>query len=372
MGRPPFDGTNHLHLLQNIEMREVTIPETLRNELSLECRSLIHRLLKRNPIERITFEEFFSDPFISGQGTPESTPNARWDQHSEAKIHPGLGLSVVREEDSSQWKMSAGDKSSAATVVQVMGMDSTVDFTSNDSQVRELQGSASNVLSFASSDGFETDYVMVELPNPSLDNGISLNSLSQSTKPDPSLEEPPMPVSSLPQPEFLFHVATLLSELAVAKRDGGCPRDAFAALMLGVQVLDKVMELSKAASSNCVGVDKLRMEMMIAIQQSDQLSGDLTSSADLTGALPNVYDIIFQNALSYSRSAAVDELMGNHDRSQELYQHALDLLWFLSLEAPNLSLEPAIVLSDEETMRLQHYVMTINARRSACSSSTAG
>lgn len=368
VGRPPFDGANHLHLLQNIEMREVTMPEAVRSELSLECRSLIHRLLKKNPVERITFEEFFTDPFISGEDTPEGTSNVVWGEHSEVKIHAGLGLSIVREEEPSQWGMSAGDKSSAATVVHVMGMDSTIDFVDDNRQLQEIQESVSNVLSFTSSDGFDNDYVMVELPNSSMDKGVSASSVSQSKGPDPALKQP---VSSLPQSEFLFHVGTLVSELAVAKRDGGCPRDAFAVLLLGVQILDKVMELSKTAQASCVGVDKLRMEMMVAIQQSDQLSGDLSASSELTGTLPNVYDIVFQHALSYSRSAAVDELMGNHVRSHDLYQHALDLLWFLSVEAPNLDLEPPIMLSDEETMRIQQYVMTINARRSACSSTTA-
>ena len=38
--------------------------------LLLHCRDLIYSLLKRNPVERISFEEFFSHPFLGLRGGP--------------------------------------------------------------------------------------------------------------------------------------------------------------------------------------------------------------------------------------------------------------------------------------------------------------
>ncbi|GBF87536.1 hypothetical protein Rsub_00247 [Raphidocelis subcapitata] len=67
-GRPPFNGTNHVHLLRNIERSEARLPEHIATRLSGSCRALVGQLLKRNPVQRLTFEEFFQHPFLTGAG----------------------------------------------------------------------------------------------------------------------------------------------------------------------------------------------------------------------------------------------------------------------------------------------------------------
>ena len=56
IGCTPFDGGNHIQLLRNIERHEVHIPVADRAKLSSHSTNLIYQLLKRNPIERISFE----------------------------------------------------------------------------------------------------------------------------------------------------------------------------------------------------------------------------------------------------------------------------------------------------------------------------
>ena len=56
IGQTPFDGGNHIQLLRNIERHEVHIPLAERSKLSPHSINLIFQLLKRNPIERISFE----------------------------------------------------------------------------------------------------------------------------------------------------------------------------------------------------------------------------------------------------------------------------------------------------------------------------
>ena len=63
-GKPPYGGMNHLQLLRNIETKEARLPPAVAAELSPECRDLITRLLKRNPLERLSFESFFSHRFV--------------------------------------------------------------------------------------------------------------------------------------------------------------------------------------------------------------------------------------------------------------------------------------------------------------------
>jgi serine/threonine-protein kinase ULK/ATG1 len=66
VGKPPFTGANHMQLLRNIERGEARLPEAVAGRLSPACKGLLGRLLQRNPVERITFEEFFQHPFLSG------------------------------------------------------------------------------------------------------------------------------------------------------------------------------------------------------------------------------------------------------------------------------------------------------------------
>jgi serine/threonine-protein kinase ULK/ATG1 len=68
VGKPPYNGSNHIQLLRNIEASEARLPEHIAGRLSPACKALLGRLLQRNPVGRITFEEFFTHPFLSGDG----------------------------------------------------------------------------------------------------------------------------------------------------------------------------------------------------------------------------------------------------------------------------------------------------------------
>uniref|UniRef100_A0A1J3GV99 Serine/threonine-protein kinase ATG1 n=1 Tax=Noccaea caerulescens TaxID=107243 RepID=A0A1J3GV99_NOCCA len=70
-GRTPFTGNSQIQLLQNI-MRStgLNFPADCR-DLSLDCIDLCQKLLRRNPVERLTFEEFFNHPFLSDRQSYE-------------------------------------------------------------------------------------------------------------------------------------------------------------------------------------------------------------------------------------------------------------------------------------------------------------
>ena len=72
-GRPPFNGANHIQLLQNIERQESRIHDSLPTHLSSPCRHLISALLKRLPEQRIGFDEFFNHPFFQGSVNPQAS-----------------------------------------------------------------------------------------------------------------------------------------------------------------------------------------------------------------------------------------------------------------------------------------------------------
>ncbi|KAF9972266.1 Serine/threonine-protein kinase [Actinomortierella ambigua] len=105
-GKPPFRAQNHVELLKRIEMAQDVItfpgeiPTTMeRNSssspapspssnhalvapVSEDIRNLIRQLLKRNPVERISFEEFFMDPTVSTLHQAPSRSSRRESRHS--------------------------------------------------------------------------------------------------------------------------------------------------------------------------------------------------------------------------------------------------------------------------------------------------
>jgi len=75
-GKPPFNGANHVQLLRNIERAEAALPAAVAGALSPRCRALLHGLLRRNPLERISFEEFFAHAFLGGPGDDAAATTA--------------------------------------------------------------------------------------------------------------------------------------------------------------------------------------------------------------------------------------------------------------------------------------------------------
>eukprot|EP00245_Coleochaete_scutata_P018607 TRINITY_DN9779_c0_g1_i1.p1 TRINITY_DN9779_c0_g1~~TRINITY_DN9779_c0_g1_i1.p1 ORF type:complete len:715 (+),score=145.64 TRINITY_DN9779_c0_g1_i1:73-2217(+) len=101
-GRPPFGGENPPQLLKNIERSEARIPESVATNLSDSCINLCRLLLRKNPVERLSFEEFFHHPFLenprspSGPPPPMVTPRSKSFGSSGAKqVAPG-GLTTAR------------------------------------------------------------------------------------------------------------------------------------------------------------------------------------------------------------------------------------------------------------------------------------
>ncbi|KAJ3700671.1 hypothetical protein LUZ61_004376 [Rhynchospora tenuis] len=62
-GRTPYNGANQIQLLQNIlKSNELTFPPDV--TLSADCIDLCKKLLRRNPVERLTVEEFLNHQFL--------------------------------------------------------------------------------------------------------------------------------------------------------------------------------------------------------------------------------------------------------------------------------------------------------------------
>ncbi|PTU24139.1 hypothetical protein P175DRAFT_021188 [Aspergillus ochraceoroseus IBT 24754] len=66
VGKPPFRATNHVELLRKIERSDDKIKFPDENPATAEMKALIRCLLKRNPVERMNFADFFQSGIITG------------------------------------------------------------------------------------------------------------------------------------------------------------------------------------------------------------------------------------------------------------------------------------------------------------------
>ncbi|GER54389.1 kinase family protein [Striga asiatica] len=74
-GKTPFTGNNQIELLQNIiKSTELQFPPKA-VDLNPLCKDLCRKLLRRNPVERLTFEEFFNHPYLSNEQPVEFLGN---------------------------------------------------------------------------------------------------------------------------------------------------------------------------------------------------------------------------------------------------------------------------------------------------------
>lgn len=65
-GRPPFRARNHVELLRKIEAAEDVIKFPREVTITPDLKALIRSLLKRSPVERLSFENFFNHPVVTG------------------------------------------------------------------------------------------------------------------------------------------------------------------------------------------------------------------------------------------------------------------------------------------------------------------
>mgnify|MGYP003389021956 CR=1 FL=1 len=62
VGNTPFKSKNIYELIRRIENEEVKVPSKFK--LSINCQNLLYSLLKKNPVERISWEEFFDHTLL--------------------------------------------------------------------------------------------------------------------------------------------------------------------------------------------------------------------------------------------------------------------------------------------------------------------
>jgi serine/threonine-protein kinase ULK/ATG1 len=67
VGKPPFRAQNHVELLRRIEKTNDVITFDKSLVVGRDIKTAIRKLLKKSPIDRVSYEDFFQDPVITGE-----------------------------------------------------------------------------------------------------------------------------------------------------------------------------------------------------------------------------------------------------------------------------------------------------------------
>ncbi|EMC91157.1 hypothetical protein BAUCODRAFT_80229 [Baudoinia panamericana UAMH 10762] len=80
VGKPPFRAQNHVDLLRKIEKAEDQIIfDNKTMTISRAMKDVIRKLLKKSPLDRVSYEDFFADPVVTGEIpglVPEDQPQS--------------------------------------------------------------------------------------------------------------------------------------------------------------------------------------------------------------------------------------------------------------------------------------------------------
>ncbi|BFG22309.1 hypothetical protein CerSpe_085830 [Prunus speciosa] len=160
-GKPPFDGNCQLQLFQNIlTSTGVRFPQGALEELHADCVDLCRSLLRQNPVERLSFTEFFNHKFLREASQPESAP-----QNVEHTSVLSPLKSMVEQSNSSvsdKRKMSQRkDCGSTSSTRSVQGLEQDVACDRLRKSINQDPNIQDHLRVSDSMESIEKDYVMV-------------------------------------------------------------------------------------------------------------------------------------------------------------------------------------------------------------------
>ncbi|ESQ43878.1 hypothetical protein EUTSA_v10005839mg [Eutrema salsugineum] len=412
-GKPPFDGTNHMQLFNNIVRdTELKFPEDASKEIHPDCVDLCRSLLRRNPIERFTFREFFHHKFLQ---EPRQLPCV---EHSDSTTSTGKSSSLPSAQPSStnRLKPSADNvykpgNSSSASKSHILMPHVSCEKTGKDT---EGQFSSNQLGVFDSLELIEREYVLVNRPSASLEGSSDCfdTSLQDSGIPNDkgSLEaQRPLSGGSGPRPasgsylltevqrltivhpptklQLLYQYAEALTEVAREMGNAGQVKESFAVTLVVLAVWTKALEICDSWMTS-VGEDRVNpdpttapetsipdlnspalaktwvtQEFVTAFNQAENSSTQLNETSAATH-MPDAMETVYEKALAYGKSGGAEEYLNNKESAATLYKKAILLLSFIIEEAVTLSLNPPFSLTLDDKKRILYYISNLQHRRS--------
>ncbi|KAL0033084.1 hypothetical protein WJX79_002163 [Trebouxia sp. C0005] len=428
VGRPPYNGSNHIVLLQNIERNEARIPATIAKHLSPACIELIYSLLERNPVQRISFEEFFNHPFLAAttplsatipgeapaadaQATDSGFSRPVQRIAGQAANGPEESLPFVLDDDAVapafQQPLPEQQPSHAAAFAAPeahthrprYGHRSPASALAGRQLVHETRkqrpplGTSprpSGPLSAAKPPSFPNTPPIAAAPLPTasflstatqvqgrpvvnhpLQAAKGVSSMGSSMEddgfvivnvPSPS-SSGHQPISRRPSAVYNTILTRLRSEpITSPQRHSSSPH----------QQHQQQREQEHLAPSPSLPAERLvskkEMRQMLVDMASKVEEGVKTLRGEEEEMLvPYVWQVVYEAALDFARTAAMQEVIGELGACILPYSQAVRVLAFLHSVAEGLSLQPPVQLAVSDRVRMQSYSRSLRMRQAVCS-----
>lgn len=184
-GKPPFDGNNQLQLFQNIlRSTELQFPEGALEELHPDCVNLCRNLLRHDPVERLTFREFFDHKFLGerskkvgleldssrlqSEAMVEKFDSSASEKKSPLPYRDLIDISSINQKSVSSF--GCGKASQTKEHSSVKGALGAVALTGCDSKGKSVDNQCSPAeLRADSLEGIEKEYVLVNSHSTSME-----------------------------------------------------------------------------------------------------------------------------------------------------------------------------------------------------------
>ncbi|XP_065860019.1 serine/threonine-protein kinase ATG1a [Euphorbia lathyris] len=425
-GTLPFHGNTQYQLFQNIlASTELQFPEGALEDLHPECVDLCRSLLHHNPVERLSFMEFFNHKFLEEprlmlDGDKSSLPedlklvDQRLDSSASDKrsqLH-SEDLICSAEEDAKFTSLSLHDIAVHGNVHGGSSGNSSshgpMPCSAHDRMGKPVDGSQWSSDQPGVADSLESiakDYVLVNRHFASTDNfSYYSETLLQGNSAAGVPAYPPKKNDQDMQGETTLHPSTRLhllrqyvqaiGELALEKHNAGQYLESFSVELVVLALWKKVLRICNSWMASTAGgelcarssavestharvgmTDKVDLgepssarawaeqEFIAAYDRAEKLSSHIRDM-DAAAEMPDAMEIIFQKALNFGTSGAVDEYMENKDNAADLYSKALLLLSFVVEEAPSLPINPLFVLTPANKKRIESYITKLQSHQS--------
>ncbi|KAJ0255657.1 Serine/threonine-protein kinase ATG1a [Hirschfeldia incana] len=409
-GKPPFDGTNQFQLFHNIVRdTELKFPEDSLNEILPDCVDLCRSLLRRDPIERLTFREFFSHRFLQEpRQTPGAVHSVSTTSTGKSSLPSGQPSSTNRFKASAENVYKQGSSSSASTSHIVMPHVSS-EKTRKDS---EGQSSSNQLGVLDSLELIEREYVLVSRPSEgssecfdtSLQDSRTRNEKGSSSSVE--AQQRPLSDGSGPRPasgsylltevqrltvvhpptklQLLHQYAEELAEVAREMGNAGQVKESFAVTLVVLAAWRKALEICDSwlvsvgenpdattaletsnpdLNSPAVAKTWVTQEFVTAFNQAETSSTQLNQTSAATH-MPDAMETIYEKALAYGKSGGAEEYLNNKESAGRLYKKAILLLSFIIEEAVTLPVNPPFSLTSDDKKRILYYISNLQHRRS--------
>lgn len=344
-------------LLREIRNRDPVIPSEIGACISYKCKSLIYKLLRKNPVERMSFEEFFSHPFIAAKDMETC-------QRADVVIRRFETLDMQSEKNQKQISVEKAIDTCKSAISEQLTIEDQGEYVLVHSpQARKDRESQTKGPVLPTNHSQILQQILTQ--------NISGEKLCSDQEQVNDSVPNEVPWQNYGRCEFLAQVANLLdslgSNMALHKELAAEEKhtaEKFAYHLAAVQLFDVVIKSfsssfeaehtdgtaarsmlgSSIESDGCERLDKEQIicDAKNALSRAEECARRMESVVtmrenDLDAvSIPHWIDVCHQAANKFAQKGAADELLGNYYECEKFYENAGLLLYFLAVEAEEL------------------------------------